>query len=440
MRAFGFKGLRQSKWFSRRSYKVAQYSLVTGAVLLGFSGCRAQEAPLTHLTPPSQPIPASYFGLHIHRAAADTWPSIPFGEWRFWDAEGTAWYNLEPQPGKWDWTRLDRDVSLAEQHHVGIILTLGQSPPWASSRPNDPPAWRPGGPAPPRNEEDWKNYVRTVATRYKGRIHVYEVWNEPNLKMFYSGTREQLVQLAKDAYEVLHEVDPTVLVVSPSVTGWADVPWFGKYLDLGGGKYADVIGYHFYSSPHTPEFAVDVIQRVEAAMKAHGVNKPLWNTEAGYLIQTKFENVKLETGTLSRLLSDEESVAYVMESYVLNWAAGVSRLYWYDWDSNRMGLGDNLGKQAKPAAMGYETIRNWLLGAVVTGCDKDARENWSCSLIRGGRREWIVWNADQPGSFDVPAKWKVTQATTLSGAGVLSNVALGKSGSLKVDAIPVLLQ
>jgi hypothetical protein len=140
------------------------------------------------------------------------------------------------------------------------------------------------------------------------------------------------------------------------------------------------------------------------------------------------------------LLTDEESVAYVMESYVLNWAAGVSRLYWYDWDSNRMGLGDNLGKQAKPAAMGYETIRYWLLGAVMTGCDKDARENWSCSLIRNGRREWIVWNADQPGSFDVPAKWKVTQATTVSGAGVLSKVVLGKSGSLKVDAIPVLLQ
>ena len=161
MRAFGFKGLRQSKWFGRRSYKVAQYCLMTGAVLLGFSGCRAQETPLTHLTPPSQPIPASYFGLHIHRAAADTWPSIPFGEWRFWDAEGTAWYNLEPQPGKWDWTRLDRDVSLAEQHHVGIILTLGLVASvglFATERPAGVEAGRSGAAAQRRGLEELRAY------------------------------------------------------------------------------------------------------------------------------------------------------------------------------------------------------------------------------------------------------------------------------------------
>lgn len=427
-------------WTGHRSFVRAKHAAILLTFSLGFSGCHAQEPSQIHLSAPSQPIPVSYFGLHIHRAGAETWPQVSFGEWRLWDAEGTAWYNLEPQQGKWDWTRLDRDVALAEQHHVRVILTLGQSPPWASSRPNDPPAWRPGGPAPPSDEENWRNYVRTVATRYKGRIHTYEVWNEPNLKMFYSGTREQLVQLAKDAYQVLHEVDPTVVVVSPSVTGGYDVPWFSKYLDIGGGQYADVIGYHFYSSPKTPEAALDTIQRVEAVMKAHGVNKPLWNTEAGYLIQSQFEAVKTENGSMSRLLTPDEGVAYVMESYVLNWAAGVSRLYWYDWDSNRMGLGDNLGKQAKPAAAGYEAIRQWLLGGVMTGCDKDAQGNWSCGLTQGVRREWIVWNADRSGSIAIPSSWSVTMATTLSGAGVSSTSKLSGSRTLSVSGIPTLLQ
>jgi hypothetical protein len=424
----------------RRRLSLARHGLLLGGLLCGVSGCRAQESPQIHLVTPAKEIPSSYFGLHIHRAGAETWPQVSFGEWRLWDAEGTPWYNLEPQQGKWDWRRLDADVALAEQHHVGLILTLGQTPPWASSRPNDPPAWRPGGPAPPRDEEDWKTYVRTVATRYKGRIHTYEVWNEPNLKMFYSGTREQLLQLAKDAYEVLHQVDPTVVVVSPSVTGWVDVPWFSKYLDLGGGKYADVIGYHFYSSPKTPEFAVEIIQQVEAAMRAHGVNKPLWNTEAGYLISSRFETVTLERGTLSRLLSDDESVAYVMQSYLLNWAAGVSRLYWYDWDGNRMGLGDDNGKQKKPAAFGYDTIRQWLLGAVMTGCDKDAHGNWSCSLTLGGRHEWIVWDADQSGSMVVPATWGVTQETTIGSSGGATVKRLTASQTVAINSIPTVLQ
>ncbi len=414
--------------------------ILLSVLFFSFLGCRAQEPATIHLISPSQPIPASYFGLHIHRAKPDLWPSVSFGEWRLWDAEGTAWYNLEPQQGKWDWTRLDQDVSLAEQHHVGTILTLGQTPPWASSRPNDPPSWRPGGPAPPRDEEDWKTYVRTVATRYKGRVHVYEVWNEPNLKMFYSGTREQLVQLTKDAYQVLKEVDPTVVVVSPSVTGGHDVPYFSKLLDLGMGSYVDVIGYHVYTTPNSPETGVPVIQAVEAEMKARGLSKPLWDTEAGYLIESQFGVVQPGSGSMNRVLRADEGVGYVMESFVLNWAAGVSRLYWYDWDGKDMGLGDNLGKQSKPAADGYTTIRQWLLGAVMNGCDEDLQGNWSCRLTQGGKREWILWNSDHAGTTVLPASWNVTQETTLSGAGVLSTFPLGRSRAVSVSEIPTLLQ
>ena len=139
--------------------------------------------------------------------------------------------------------------------------------------------------------------MRTVATRYKGRIHTYEVWNEPNLKMFYSGTREQLVQLAKDAYEVLHEVDPTVVVVSPSVTGGYDVPYFSKLLDLGMGRYADVIGYHFYSSPKTPEAAVDVIQ-------SEGNSNIIIGEDTSSAITTGGSNILIENCEFSYFIND----------------------------------------------------------------------------------------------------------------------------------------
>lgn len=411
---------------------------------LSIANAQMPVAPLpiapVHLSPPAEPVKASLFGLHIHRPGADTWPQVSAFEWRLWDTKGTSWYQLEPRKGQWDFSLLDQDVGMAEQHRTPVMLVLGQTPAWASSNPQAPPAWKIGATAPPADENDWRVYVRTVATRYKGRIHEYEVWNEPNLKDFYSGTREQLFALAKDAFEIVHEVDPTAIVVSPSVTGSYDVGWFKHYLDLGGGKYADAIGYHFYSSPHSPEAAVDTIQRVLAAMSADHVDKPLWNTEAGYLIKSNFNDVSPEKGTLGRVLAQDEAVAYVMRAYLLDWAAGASRLYWYDWDGTKMGLGDNGGKQKKPAAYAYTTIQRWMVGATFKSCDSDTEQNWTCVLERNGRVEYIVWNGDTTVSTAMPHGWKVKQLETLTADGQTHLENISASSKLSYSPIPSLLR
>jgi hypothetical protein len=392
-----------------------------------------------HLSPPEFPVPATYFGVHLHRPSAATWPQVPFTEWRLWDSKGTVWYDLEPHKGDWEFSQLDQDVALAKERHVEVLLTLGQSPPWASSRPNDPPSWRPGGVAPPKDEEDWKDYVRTVAARYRGRIRQYEIWNEPNLKDSYSGTREQLIVLARDAYRIIHQIDPTAIVVSPSVTGGYDVGWLIHYLDLGGGDYADVIGYHFYTSPESPESGVKTIRQVRAAMAAHGIDKPLWDTETGYTIQSDLTTVVPPKGSLSRLLSHQEAIAYVMRAYALNWAAGATRLYWYDWDGNSMGLGDELGRRRKPAAAGYTVIQQWLAGVTMRSCDQDGSHNWTCELSNGRSAEWIVWNSDRGISRRLPAAWKVSRAETLSANGTSISTPLGADRTVVCGPIPTLL-
>jgi hypothetical protein len=50
---------------------------------------------------------------------------------------------------------------------------------------------------------DWKEYVRMVATRYKGVIHHYEIWNEPNVRTDFSGSVAVMLQLSQAAYDVL---------------------------------------------------------------------------------------------------------------------------------------------------------------------------------------------------------------------------------------------
>lgn len=414
-------------------------------ILLNASGLWGQDDTRSAIAPGTSLITSTYFGLHIHRPSDDTWPQVQFGEWRLWDSTATVWYNLEPHRGQWNFAQLDKDVAIAEEHHVGLLLTLGQSPPWASSRPKDPPNWRPGGPAPPADENYWKTYIRTVAVRYRGRIHAYEVWNEPNLWEFYSGTPEQMLVLAKDAYNIIHDVDPGALVVSPSVTSALSavdhgMPWLNAYLDLGGGKYADVIGFHFYTINHQPEDAVDTVRRVKEALNKHGVDKPLWNTEAGYYIQSNFDNVQRKVGPSRIVLSQADAIAYVMRSYVLNWAGGVSRLYWYDWDGNVFGLGDDNGKRRKVAASGYETVERWLLGWTMRGCWKDAEDNWACELRQERYKEWIVWNPIKTVAGSAPRGSNAREYMTLSANGDAVSGKLSKSRHVLYSPIPTLLR
>ena len=55
--------------------------------------------------------------------------------------------------------------------------------------------------------------------RYRGRVHAYEIWNEPNHPDFFSGRPETMLELARQAYQILKQVDGSVIVVSPSATG-----------------------------------------------------------------------------------------------------------------------------------------------------------------------------------------------------------------------------
>ncbi|MDD2337857.1 MAG: beta-galactosidase, partial [Geobacteraceae bacterium] len=303
----------------------------------------------------SDVIPISYFGLHFHRMGSETkWPDIRFGSWRLWDAY-VAWPNLEPAKGAWNFELLDNYVRIAGSNSVEIVLPLGLSPTWASARPYEKSAYRPGNAAEPADLADWENYVRMVADRYKGRIKFYEIWNEPNLSQFYSGTLERYIEMNRIAWQVIKSIDPTAQIVAPSCTAFdARLKWFEQYLAAGGAAYADIIDYHFYVRPAPPEAMLERIDCIRGLMRKYSVNKPLWNTEAGWNISELASN---------DTVSDDTGAAYVLRAYIVNWAAGVDRFFWYAWDNYKMGLVKTDGATFRPGAFAYATTVKWLGGA-----------------------------------------------------------------------------
>jgi len=376
--------------------------------------------------------------MHIHRAGSlGHWPAA-FGAWRLWDAH-VAWPNLEPSPGQWRFEALDQLVELASAHHVEVLLPLGMSPSWASARPAEVSSYAKGATAEPADLERWRDYVRTVAQRYKGRVRHYEIWNEPNLKSFYTGSTAAMLELAREAYTTLKAVDPDIIVVSPSATERGGIAWLDDYLRRGGAQYADVIGYHFYVAPLEPEAMVPMIRDVQQVLRRHGVFKPVWNTESGWMIPSRQKAVapRAGSGLYSRVVNEEDAAAFVVRACILNWASGVERLYWYAWDNYLMGLVEPDGRTVKQAGLAYQNVQEWMTGARVRECQAGPGALWTCQVTReAGNDAWIVWNPNAKSEFAAPQAWRVQRVRTL--AGVTRALAAGER--IAVGAMPVLLE
>ena len=375
--------------------------LSAGLLLMVLTRAAGREDKLTGA---ATAVPETFFGMHVHEAAGTTpWPAVRFGAWRLWDA-GVSWAELEPERGQWRWEKLDRYVAMAEEHHVELLLTLGLTPKWASARPNEKSAYWGGNAAPPRDVGDWQRYVGAVARRYKGRIAAYEIWNEPDLKQTWTGSVQQMVELTREASRAIRQIDPAARVVSPAAAG-VDVNWLADFLARGGGESVDVIGYHFYVTPKPPEAMLDLIRRVKQAMAEHGAaGKPLWNTETGWAHPKPFP-------------SEELAAAYVARSYVLSWAAGVERFYWYAWDNHRwvsLEMTQPDSKELRAAGKAYATVERWLVGAAVDGCE-DRGGTWVCDLRRDGKQERMVWKEKGNTRFALPESWRAAEMEELTG-------------------------
>jgi hypothetical protein len=354
----------------------------------------------------AEPIPASFFGMHIHNAATTTpWPAVPIAAWRLWDAR-VAWPQLEPQKGQWQFKLLDQLLALADEHHTEVLLTLGLTPTWASARPQEKSNYQPGNAAEPKDIKDWQEYVTAVVTHCKGRVHAYEIWNEPNLKGFWTGNTTQLLDLTREASQIIRSIDPQAIVVSPSATGDYGTGWLDEFLAGGGGQYVDVLGYHFYVMPNPPEAMTPLIQKVRHIMADHNMgDKPLWNTESGWAKPKPFP-------------SDELGAAYLARTFVVNRAEGVSRFYWYAWDNHNWVSLQTTGADSKtptPAGRAYGVIQGWLVGAQVGVCSENSDHTIACDLARAGEKQWIIWNTVGTGTFPLPLAWGAKSVTPLLG-------------------------
>ncbi len=401
-----------------------------------------QAAPVDRPVPLSTqasagPVPKTYFGINLAGAAwSHPWPTLNAGYVRLFDS---TWDHVELEKGVWTFDHLDADVARARQHHAELLLLLSSTPTWASARPTEtnPYPWQhPGARAEAAEIADWETYVRTVATRYKGKVSTYELWNEPNQKDSYSGDVPHMVAMCQAAYRVLKEVDPAITVVSPSPAPGSGFPFLWQFLKTGKDTF-DVLGYHFYDDLSKPPNPEGVIGTARELHKLVGT-KPIWDTESGYYIRSgpaAAAQIKDFPGYV-HVLDQDESAAAVARSYLSGWAGGIARFYWYAWAEPQYALVDDGGTRPKAATAAYTTVERWLLGATYQSLTRSPGNLWTLTLqTPTGKIVHIVWASKDPQTLTPPSEWKAAHEED-----ALGKAAALPPGPLTVGALPVLLR
>lgn len=339
-------------------------------------------------------IDTAGFGMHVVQFDESKWPDIPIGSFRLWNGD-TTWGALEKSPGSWTFEKLDLRIANAEARGAPVLLVLSHPPAWAATRPELKGYG--GSPSPPKDDAAWRTYVRTVVERYAGRVEAYEVWNEPNLTQFFTGTPQELAALTASASEEIRAADPAALVVSAgfSARTAGSQPFFQAYVDAMDPATIDVLGIHIYPYPGDgPESMLTMVDEFRALAEAAGLgDKPMWNTEIGY------------GRTPTDIFSGDTAASLVLRTFLVLPAYGLQRNYWYMWD-DRQFVGLYLVEADRatetPAAFALAEAERWLAGASISGCADLGDGLWECRLQREGVPITIVWKIGAVGSYTVP--------------------------------------
>jgi hypothetical protein len=423
------------------------------------------------------PIPSTFFGQGV-RFPMNYYPQLPASLLRLGNLG--MWTMIEPQRGVYNWIALDTYVAQAMANGAGdtttntanILVTIGMTPQWAVApgAASGCKAVSPGDekmycPAPPANLQDWTDFITALVSRYNGtahpHIHYYELWNEANLRLRWTGTTLQLLQLAKAAYPILH-ADTHSLVLTPSAApSLTPTAWMTSYMTTVAGDgvtvpaaVTDVGSMHVYLGNGTiwpfpwPEqdsvvqctgnkaqfcfgSVITQVTAMRAVFDANGMSgKPMIMSEGGWG-NGGWVDTDIEVAWLARY--------YLLLAGYYN-AANLQAVAWYQigtaGSADNWGIIENGDHTPTAAGVAYQQVYNWLVGATIAAPCSATGTVWSCALTRpNGYSGLAVWDAGAAPSTYTPAS-NFTQYRDLTGA----TTAVATGTTVSIGSKPILLE
>lgn len=221
---------------------------------------------------------------------------------------------------------------------VRFSQVIGATPQWLAKYPDQPyyaPWLGPGSNSMPWSIDEFNKFAWNLATRYKGRIQYYELWNEPQLSEFlypYNDAElNALATMTKRAYSTMKSCDPNIMLLAASVlprSSSGGMSKASKYLGAlqGSGWNVDAFTTHIYpDNGVTASGWHDMLVDTKKTIASY--NPPtskLWVTETLYNLN-------------GPIIAEDQAGSLVDQTYDYASQESVQQIYWYAWDRPDLG-------------------------------------------------------------------------------------------------------
>ena len=190
-----------------------------------------------------------------------------------WVKVQLKWPVVHPSPEADQWFFYDGVVDEAHEQGLNLLLSVVGAPEWTRAQG--------GENGPPDDFSQYAAFLDELLTRYEGKVHAIEVWNEQNLDREWKTPQglspESYVEFLRVARETIKAHDPNIIVISgalsptgvhDAVTSFDDFLYMDQLLAAGMLDYADCVGAHHNGYNVPPDAGVGALLSLPEAQTA----------------------------------------------------------------------------------------------------------------------------------------------------------------------------
>lgn len=213
-----------------------------------------------------------------------------------WIRADLSWNDIQPTSStSYNWAPFDAIVSAARTRGLNVLPIIGYTPAWARSA--GCANWN----CPPADPSAFATFATAAAKRYAAQgVHTWEVWNEPNIPIFWVAPDPQrYASVLSAATTALRRADSQAVVLSGGLAntdttgGWIDPRTFlDAVCSYGACRGITGVAFHPYTFPYLASYVAswgDAWNRIDttttslrSVLDSYGYStKKIWLTEYG---------------------------------------------------------------------------------------------------------------------------------------------------------------